>query len=72
MAGGQPWKIPPNVQEPAAAGVQVPPSRYVLREEDSPAEPIPIIDLSRLSASDGAEEMAKLRSSLQNWGLLVT
>ncbi|CAN6166395.1 unnamed protein product [Urochloa humidicola] len=76
----QPWKIPPIVQELAAA-VQEPPSRYVVREQDRPAaalaeampEPIPIVDLSRLSASDGAgaDEVAKLRSALQNWGLFL-
>ena len=54
MADDQPaWKIPPIVQE-LAAGVQEPPSRYVVGEQDRPAvaaaampEPIPIVDLSR-------------------------
>jgi hypothetical protein len=33
-------------------------------------EPIPIVDLSRLSANDGADdEAAKLLSALQNWVL---
>ncbi|CAO2168850.1 unnamed protein product [Urochloa humidicola] len=53
-----PWMIPPIVQE-LAADVQEPPSRYVVREQDRPAaaafdaipEPIPIIDLSRLSTA---------------------
>ncbi|RCV19953.1 hypothetical protein SETIT_4G017200v2 [Setaria italica] len=77
----QPWKIPPIVQE-LATGVQEPPSRYVVREQDRPAaaaaatmpEPIPIVDLSRLTAADdggGADEVAKLRSALQNWGLFL-
>jgi len=73
----QPWKIPPIVQE-LAAGVQEPPSRYVVRDQDRPAaaaaaampEPIPIVDLSRLSAADDGE-VAKLRCALQNWGLFL-
>ncbi|WVZ82790.1 hypothetical protein U9M48_030015 [Paspalum notatum var. saurae] len=84
MADDQPWKIPPIVQELAAGGVQEPPSRYVIGEQDRPAlaaasmpEPIPIVDLSRLSAAaaDGAgadeDEVAKLLSALQNWGLFL-
>jgi hypothetical protein len=76
MADDQPWnivKIPPIVQE-LVAGVQEPPSWYVVPEEDRSMagsempEPIPIIDLSRLSAS---EEVAKLRSALENWGLFA-
>ncbi|OEL22678.1 Protein SRG1 [Dichanthelium oligosanthes] len=80
MANEQSWKIPPIVQE-LAAGVQEPPSRYVVREKDRPTvagvpmpEPIPVVDLSRLSApSDdhSADEAAKLRSALQNWGLFL-
>ncbi|PUZ62411.1 hypothetical protein GQ55_4G355500 [Panicum hallii var. hallii] len=78
----RPWKIPPIVQE-LAAGLQEPPSRYVVRDQDRPAaaaaaampEPIPIVDLSRLSAADdggGADgEVAKLRCALQNWGLFL-
>ena len=74
----QPWKIPPIVQE-LAAGVQEPPSRYVVRDQDRPAaaaaaampEPIPIVDLSRLSAADDGGEVAKLQSALQNWGLFL-
>ena len=73
----QPWKIPPIVQE-LAAGVQEPPSRYVVRDQDRPAaaaaaampEPIPIVDLSRLSAAEDGE-VAKLRCALQNWGLFL-
>jgi hypothetical protein len=76
MADDQPaWKIPPIVQE-LADGVQEPPSRYVVGEQDRPAvaaaampEPIPIVDLSRLSASDGADD--ELLSALQNWGLFM-
>ncbi|RLN13681.1 protein SRG1-like [Panicum miliaceum] len=78
----QPWKIPPIVQE-LAAGAHEPPSRYVVRDQDRPAvaaaaampEPIPIVDLSRLSAAEdggGADgEVAKLRCALQNWGLFL-
>ncbi|CAN6202739.1 unnamed protein product [Urochloa humidicola] len=78
----QPWKIPPIVQD-LAAGVQDPPSRYVAREQDRPGaaasaampDPIPIVDLSRLSAATadggGADEVAKLRSALLNWGLFL-
>ncbi|KAL5200177.1 hypothetical protein ABZP36_021380 [Zizania latifolia] len=83
MAEVQQWKIakiPPIVQE-LAAGVEEPPSQYVVQEQDRPAvaasempEPIPVVDLSRLSAcsSDaGAGELAKLRSALDNWGLFL-
>ncbi|GJN00774.1 hypothetical protein PR202_ga17981 [Eleusine coracana subsp. coracana] len=76
----QPWKIPPIVQE-LASGVQAPPSRYVVREQDRPdvagavmPEPIPLVDLSRLSAASDdpcPDEVAKLRSALQNWGLFL-
>nr|CAB3469317.1 unnamed protein product [Digitaria exilis] len=76
----QPWKIPPIVQE-LAAGVPEPPNRYVVREQDRLAmalatampEPIPIVDLSRLSAAAdaGADEVAKLRSALQDWGFFL-
>lgn len=75
----QPWRIPPIVQE-LAAGVQEPPARYVVREKDRPVagapmpEPIPIVDLSHLSAPSGdhgADEVARLRSALQNWGLFL-
>ncbi|CAL5050584.1 unnamed protein product [Urochloa decumbens] len=77
----QPWKIPPIVQELAGGVQDEPPSRYVVREQDRPAaaaaaampEPIPIIDLSRLSAAGGAgaDELVKLRSTLQDWGLFL-
>nr|TKW19931.1 hypothetical protein SEVIR_4G052100v2 [Setaria viridis] len=81
MADEQPWKIPPIVQE-LAAGVHEPPRRYLVREQDRPAmagvtmsEPIPIVDLSRLSPAPsddhGADEAAKLRSALQNWGFFL-
>ncbi|WVZ82791.1 hypothetical protein U9M48_030016 [Paspalum notatum var. saurae] len=76
MADDQPWKISPNVQELAAAGVQETPSRYVISEQDRPSldaasmpEPIPIVDLSQLSAA--AADGAGLLSALQNWGLLL-
>ncbi|KAL6898022.1 hypothetical protein ACP4OV_006618 [Aristida adscensionis] len=79
MAEDQPWKIPPIVQE-LAADVQEPPSRYVVREKDRPAvadatmpEPIPIVDLGRLSAAGdhGADELAKLQAALLKWGLFL-
>lgn len=85
MADGHEWKIvkiPPIVQE-LAANVPGPPSQYVVDEQDRPAitgsdmpEPIPVIDLSRLSASsssddDSGGELAKLRSALENWGLFL-
>jgi hypothetical protein len=75
MADDQPWKIPPIVQE-LAAGAQTTPSRYVVREQDRPdvacavmPEPTPLVDLSRLSAA--SDEVAKLRSALQSWGLFL-
>uniref|UniRef100_A0A0D9WMH7 Fe2OG dioxygenase domain-containing protein n=2 Tax=Leersia perrieri TaxID=77586 RepID=A0A0D9WMH7_9ORYZ len=69
------WRLPNIVQE-LAAGVQEPPSRYLLRDHDQIAgaeipEPIPTIDLGRLSGSNGADEATKLRSALQNWGLFL-
>ena len=70
-------EVPPIVQELVGAGVQEPPSQYVLPVQDRPAaavsempEPIPIIDLSRLSAGR-AEEFDKLRSALENWDLFL-
>lgn len=74
------WRIPMLVQE-LAAKVQQPPSRYVQPELYHPVgldvgvetpEPIPVIDLTRLSAADGAnDENGKLRFALQNWGLFL-
>uniref|UniRef100_A0A0E0DXW0 Fe2OG dioxygenase domain-containing protein n=1 Tax=Oryza meridionalis TaxID=40149 RepID=A0A0E0DXW0_9ORYZ len=77
MGDGHEWKIvkiPPIVQELAA--------NYVVDEQDRPAitgsdmpDPIPVIDLSRLSASDdddSAGELAKLHSALENWGLFLS
>jgi isopenicillin N synthase-like dioxygenase len=68
------------VQE-LAAKVQQPPSRYVQPEQYHPVslvvdaekpEPIPVIDLSRLLAADGADhEGSKLRLALQSWGLFL-
>ena len=76
MADLEPWKtvgIPPTVQE-LVTGVQEPPSQYVIPEQKRTVlagsqmlNPIPIIDLSRLS--DSADEVSKLRSALENWGL---
>ncbi|KAM3244938.1 hypothetical protein ACQJBY_056334 [Aegilops geniculata] len=80
MSYGQQFKIrevPPIVQELVAGGVQEPPGQYVVPEQDRPTaavsempEPIPVVDLSRLSANS-ADELAKLRSALQNWGLFL-
>ncbi|XP_044953009.1 protein SRG1-like [Hordeum vulgare subsp. vulgare] len=77
---GQQFKIrevPPIVQELVAEGVQEPPGQYVVPEQDRPAaafsempEPIPVVDLSRLSA-DSPDELAKLRSALENWDLFL-
>ena len=67
------------VQE-LAAKVQQPPSRYVQPEQYHPVsvdvgaetpEPIPVIDLSRLSAADADDESGKLRLALQSWGLFL-
>ena len=70
MVDDQPWKIPPIIQE-LAAGVQEPPSRYVVGGQDRPAvavaampEPIPIVDLSRLSAIDDADDEAAVRAAV--------
>ncbi|KAM3223892.1 hypothetical protein ACQJBY_057350 [Aegilops geniculata] len=70
-------EVPPIVQELVGAGVQEPPRQYVLPEQDRPTavisempEPIPIIDLSRLSAGS-AEEFGKLRPALENWDLFL-
>jgi predicted aconitase len=65
-----------TVQELAAA-VEEPPSRYVRPEQERHAglvaadempEPIPLIDLSRLTDADEAD---KLRAALQTWGLFL-
>ena len=67
------------VQE-LAAKVQQPPSMYVQPEQYHPVsvdvgaetpEPIPVIDLSRLSAADADDESGKLRQALQSWGLFL-
>jgi hypothetical protein len=64
------------VQELAMKG-QDPPSRYVLSEENYPVGAslppslIPIIDLSRLSISNGEDESAKLLSAANSWGLFL-
>jgi hypothetical protein len=74
------WRIPMLVQE-LAAKVQQPPSRYMQPEQYHPVsldvgaetlEPIPVIDLSRLSTAGGADddESGKLRLALQTWGAL--
>ncbi|KAE8776961.1 Protein SRG1 [Hordeum vulgare] len=68
--------IPPVVQELVAGGVHEPPVQYKVPEQDRPAavsempEPIPVIDLGRLSANN-AEEFAKLQSALENWGFFL-
>ncbi|KAM0918498.1 hypothetical protein ACQ4PT_009012 [Festuca glaucescens] len=72
----QQWKIPPIVQELAATGRDELPSRYVVCDHGRPTsavasdDSIPVVDLSRLS-SGAADEAAKLRSALQNWGLFL-
>lgn len=56
--------------------MQEPPVQYKVPEQDRPAavsempEPIPVIDLGRLSANN-AEEFAKLQSALENWGFFL-
>ncbi|XP_037469793.1 protein SRG1-like isoform X2 [Triticum dicoccoides] len=80
MAYNQQFKIlevPPIVQELVAGGLQEPPGQYVVPEQDRPAatvsempEPIPIVDLSRMS-SNSAEEFTKLQSALENWDLFL-
>lgn len=71
------WRVPTPVQELAAA-VEEPPNRYVLREQDRPSsllvaadmpEPIPVIDLSRLS--EDPSEADKFKAALQSWGLVL-
>ncbi|KAF7094048.1 hypothetical protein CFC21_096407 [Triticum aestivum] len=70
------WRLPSSVQQ-LAASTQEPPRQYLLREQEplggnlagtEMPEPIPTIDLGLLSASNDAEEAAKLRSALQTWG----
>uniref|UniRef100_A0ACD5XRY8 Uncharacterized protein n=1 Tax=Avena sativa TaxID=4498 RepID=A0ACD5XRY8_AVESA len=68
--------VPKMVQELAAA-TKEPPSRYVRPEQERHAglvaadempDPIPLIDLSRLTDADEAD---KLRAALQTWGLFL-
>ncbi|KAJ3695511.1 hypothetical protein LUZ60_000888 [Juncus effusus] len=65
------------VQQLALKG-QDPPSRYILKDKEhlisisfSPPSPIPVIDHSRLSQLDGGDEVIKLRSALESWGLFL-
>ncbi|VAI32803.1 unnamed protein product [Triticum turgidum subsp. durum] len=67
----------PMVQDLASAGVEEPPSRYLVHEQDRHGdllaadempEPIPLIDLSRLMDADEAD---KLRAALQTWGFFL-
>ncbi|XP_037441558.1 protein SRG1-like [Triticum dicoccoides] len=69
--------VRPTVQELASAGVEEPPRQYVLPEQDRHGdllaadefpEPIPLIDLSRLTDADEAE---RLRAALQTWGFFL-
>uniref|UniRef100_A0ACD5YA60 Uncharacterized protein n=1 Tax=Avena sativa TaxID=4498 RepID=A0ACD5YA60_AVESA len=64
--------VPKTVQEVAAAVVEEPPSRYVQPELDRHAdempEPIPLIDLSRLTDADEAD---KLHTALHTWGFFL-
>jgi hypothetical protein len=70
------------VQEVAAGGLPAPPSRYVLREETRPTKSgvapapelmtdFPTVDLERLAEPGDVEEIAKLRSALESWGLFA-
>ncbi|CAN6164906.1 unnamed protein product [Urochloa humidicola] len=66
------------VQEVAASSLPVPPSRYVLRDEDRPTGGIvatklafPTVDVQRLADPGDIEETAKLRSALESWGLFA-
>jgi hypothetical protein len=70
------WKVPTPVKQRAAL-VEEPPSRFVQREEDRPSslmlvddmpDPLPIVDLDKLSTAD---EATKLRSALETWGLFL-
>ncbi|KAM0899761.1 hypothetical protein ACQ4PT_021107 [Festuca glaucescens] len=79
MADAEPWKtvkIPPIVQE-LVTSMQEPSSLYVIPEQNRAAlagsemlDPIPIIDLRRLS-DNNTDEVCKLRSALENWGLFL-
>jgi hypothetical protein len=81
MTHGQPSKIVkiPSIVQELVASVEEPPSQYVLPQQDRPSvagsempEPIPIVDLSRLSDFDNsADETVKLQSALENWGLFL-
>ncbi|KAF8733020.1 hypothetical protein HU200_015377 [Digitaria exilis] len=77
------WRLPSTVQELAAA-VEEPPTRYLIPEEDrlgghlasaEMPDPVPVIDLFRVSGSHGAaeaeQEAAKLRSALHSWGFFL-
>ncbi|KQK19353.1 hypothetical protein BRADI_1g47820v3 [Brachypodium distachyon] len=81
MADAEPWKtvkIHPTVQELVTGVQDEPPSRYVIPEQNrrpvvagsEMPHPIPIIDLSRLS-NNNADEVARLQSALENWGLFL-
>ncbi|KAL6898052.1 hypothetical protein ACP4OV_006648 [Aristida adscensionis] len=79
-AAADSWRLPGTVQELAATAPE-PPSQYLIPEQDRVAgqlagaampEPVPTVDLGRLSDPAGAgEEAAKLRSALQTWGLFL-
>lgn len=81
MADAEPWKtvkIHPTVQELVTGVQDEPPSRYVIPEQNrrpvvagsEMPHPIPIIDLSRLS-NNNADEVARLQSALENWGIFL-
>ncbi|KAJ3695513.1 hypothetical protein LUZ60_000890 [Juncus effusus] len=69
----------PNLAQELAVNGRDPPSRYILKDQNhpisissaQPSSPIPVIDLSRLSRPDGGDELAKLRSALESWGLFL-
>lgn len=66
------------VQEVAAGELPAPPSRYVLKEKDrptggaaAPALAFPTVDVRRLADPGDVEELSKLRSALESWGLFA-
>ncbi|KAM3194908.1 hypothetical protein ACQJBY_071134 [Aegilops geniculata] len=81
MACEEPSKIAniPSIVQELVTYVQEPPSQYVVPEQNRPdiacyemPDPIPIIDLSRLPApGNSSDEVAKMQSALENWGLFL-
>ena len=57
-----------------ASTVEEPPREYVvddMLDADEMPEPIPLIDLSRLTTAAAADEADKLRAALQTWGFFL-